>query len=70
MKNSKLTYDIHFNDSENSNSKGFEANLKYCKSYIKNFNGGNDSYFANYKNGTVSIVCNGTTETVYEERVK
>lgn len=32
-------------------------------------NGTNESYFADYKGGTVSIVCNETGETIYEEEV-
>ena len=64
------TYDVHFNDDEDSNSKGFEQSLQYCKDYIQSFNGTDESYFADYKTGTVSIVCNETGETVYEEEVK
>lgn len=64
------TYDIHFNDSESSNNKGFRESLEYCLNYIQMHNGTNDSYFADYKGGTVSIVCNGTGETVYEEEIK
>ena len=64
------TYDVFFNDNENSNSKGFEKSLKYCKEYIKANNGSNDSYFGDYKGGSVSIVCNETGETVYIEEIK
>ncbi len=64
------TYDIHFNDSESSNNKGFRESLEYCLNYIQMHNGTNDSYFADYKGGTVSIVCNETGETVYEEEIK
>lgn len=64
------TYDVHFNDSTDSNSKGFEETLDYCKDYIQMHNGTNESYFADYKGGTVSIVCNETGETVYEEIIK
>jgi hypothetical protein len=61
------TYDVHFNDSEDSNSKNFvAASYDYCKAY----NGTNESYFADYKGGTVSIVCNETGETVHEEEVR
>jgi len=65
-----LTYDVHFNDSEDSVSKGFEETLEYCKDYIDMNNGTNISYFEDFKGGTVSIVCNETGETVYEEEVK
>jgi len=64
------TYDVRFNDEEDSNSKGFRESLEYCKQYIEMYNGSNHSYFADYKGGTVSIVCNETGETVYEEMVR
>lgn len=70
MTTSNNTYDILFNDSENSNNKGFKESLEFCKNYIANNNGTNNNYFADYKGGTVSIVCNETTQTVYEEEVK
>lgn len=70
MTTSNNTYDIFFNDSENSNNKGFALSLEDAKAYIANNNGTNNSYFADYKGGTVSIVCNETNETVYEEEVK
>lgn len=66
MKTKELTYDVHFNDSTDSNNKGFEESFDYCKDYIKRYNGTNESYFEDYKGGTVSIVCNETGETVYE----
>lgn len=68
--NSKHTYDVVFNDSENSNSKGFHESIDYCKRYIKGYNGTKESYFEDYQGGTVSVVCNETGETVYEEEVK
>lgn len=68
--NTELTYDIHFNDNNNSNNKGFSLPLVECKSYIRDFNGTNESYFGDYKNGEVSIVCNETGETVYTEAIK
>ena len=64
------TYDIIFNDNENSNSKGFALSLSEAKIYINANNGTNNSYFADYKGGTVSAVCNETGETEYEEVVK
>ena len=63
------TYDVHFNDSENSNKKGFKATRRYCITYIRAFNGTSSSYFPDYKGGTVSVVCNETGETVYEVEV-
>lgn len=64
------TYDIHFNDSENSNNKGFAISLDEAKAYIDANNGTDDySYFASYKGGIVSIVCNETGEEVYSEEI-
>ena len=64
------TYDIYFNDEYDSNNKGMKATLEECKGYIRYNNGTDHSYFADYKGGTVSIVCNETGETVYEEEVR
>lgn len=63
------TYDVHFNDNSSSNSKGFKVSLKDAKAYITNNNGTNNSYFADYKGGVVSVVCNETDETVFETEV-
>lgn len=63
-------YDIHFNDNENSNNMGFNESLDYCKDYIAQHNGTDNSYFADYKDGTVSIVDNATGEEVYSEEVR
>lgn len=63
------TYDIHFNDAENSNNKGFKMTIDQAKDYIKSYNETNESYFADYKGGTVSIVDNETGESVYEEQI-
>jgi len=64
------TFDIYFNDEENSSNKGFEMSLDEAKDYIAKYNGTEESYFNDYKGGTVSIVDNETNETVYEEEVK
>lgn len=66
----KKTYDVVFNDNENSNSKGFAVSLNEAIAYIEANNGTDESYFADYKGGCVSVVCNETGETVYEEGVK
>jgi len=34
------------------------------------YNGTDESYFADYKGGVVSVVCNETGEMIYEENVK
>lgn len=64
-----LTYDVHFNNSDNSNSKGFEATIDKCRTYIDANNGTDNSYFGDYKGGIVSIVCNQTGEEVYSTDV-
>lgn len=69
MKNT-YTYDVYFDSNESSNSKGFTESYQYCLNYIKRLNGSNDSYFQDYKGGTVSIVCNETGEHVYEEEIR
>ncbi|MDD4378658.1 MAG: hypothetical protein PHN83_01755 [Dysgonamonadaceae bacterium] len=63
------TYDIHFNDSENSNNKGFRESYDYCYRYIERYNGTNNSYFKDYKGGNVSIVCNEIGSTVFKTNV-
>ena len=45
-------------------NKGFAESLEYCRNYIKHNAGTDFSYFEDYKNGTVSIYCNETGETV------
>lgn len=70
MQNTNNTFDILFNDNENSNNKGFSESLEYCKDYIKRHNGTNESYYEDYKGGTVSIICNETNETVFETQIK
>lgn len=64
------TFDVVFHDNSNSNNKGFEYTLEDAISYIKRYNGTNESYFEDYKNGTVQVVCNQTEEAVYEEVIK
>ena len=70
MQNENLTYDVQFNDNENSNSKGFKETVAYCTSYIASNNGKKASYFEDYKGGTVAIICNETSEKVFETEVK
>lgn len=65
-----ITYDIHFNDENNSNNEGYSKPFLHCKNYISLNNGSDCDYFKSYKNGTVSIVCNETSETVYEEEIE
>ena len=63
------TYNIYFNDSENSSNKGFAISYDEAKAYIDMNNGTNESYFEDYKGGIVSIVCNETGDTVFETGV-
>ena len=65
-----LTYDVVFNNESDSNSKGFKSSIEDCKKYIELNNGTDESYFADYKGGIVSVVCNETGETIYEEEVR
>jgi hypothetical protein len=64
------TYDIVFNDDTSSNCKGFHESLQYCKDYIAANNGTDRSYFKDYRGGVVSIICNDTQETIYNETVR
>lgn len=64
------TYDVYFNDCENSNNKGWSATLQECIDYINQNNGTNNSYFEDYKGGIVLVMCNETEETVFETKVK
>ena len=70
MKKQIKTYDVIFNDDKNSNSKGMNGTKKECRRYINNYNGTNESYFEDYKGGTVSIVCNETNETIFKTIIK
>ena len=63
------TYDIVFNDSEARNNKGFMMNLEDAKAYIDGHNGTQESYFADYKGGIVSVICNETGQTEYEVEI-
>jgi len=63
------TYDVVFNNDNSSNAKGFKCSLDYCQSYINHYNGTKESYFEDYKGGTVSIFCHETEETVFETEV-
>jgi hypothetical protein len=64
------TYDVVFNNNESSNDKGFARSIEACKEYIDAHKKLKDSYFEDYAGGTVSIVCNETGETVYNEEVR
>lgn len=70
MNTSNKNFDVVFNDDCDSNWKGFNESYEYCLNYIKMYNGTNESYFADYKGGVVSIVNNDTEEYVYNETIK
>lgn len=63
-------YNIVFNDDTDSNDLGFKSAYKDCLNYILMNNGTSDSYFGDYKGGTVCIVDTETGEEVYSESVK
>ena len=64
------TYNVVFNDSENSNDKGFEYSLEDAIHYVQTYNGTNESYFADYKGGIVEVIDNETGEVAYQEEVR
>lgn len=68
--NKNHKFDVVFNDSEKSDSKGFSESYEYCKDYIKWYNGTSESYFADYKGGVVSIYDLDAEEEVYIEDIK
>lgn len=63
------TFDVIFNSDTDSNEKGMAVTIDEARKYISQYNGTNESYFADYKGGTVSVVCNMTGEVVYTENV-
>ena len=63
--NTQHTYDVIFNDDNSSNRKGWHETFEYCKNYIESNNGTNNSYFADYKGGHVSIYCNEIDQVVW-----
>jgi hypothetical protein len=72
MKNTTTTprtFDVVFNDANNTSAKGFAASLDYCLQYITAHNGTQESFFADYRGGVVQVVCNEDGEVIHEERV-
>lgn len=65
--NNMKTYDIVFNDTENSNNKGFAISAEEAKAWIESNK--DSGYFVDYRGGTVSIICNETGEEVYSEKI-
>ncbi|GAE15803.1 hypothetical protein JCM6292_2138 [Bacteroides pyogenes JCM 6292] len=64
------TYDVVFNDSFDSNSKNIHGTEQECRDWIDNNRNDKSTYFGDYVGGTVSIVCEETGETVYEETIE
>jgi hypothetical protein len=64
-----LTYDVYFNDENSSNNKGFNYSFEDCMNYIETYNGTEESYFKDYKGGTVSIFCNKEEVVIFETEV-
>jgi hypothetical protein len=65
----KQTYDIYFHSNEYSANKGFKYSLEQAKNYVETHNGTNHSYFQDFKNGMVQIVCNETEEVIFETEI-
>jgi len=63
------TFDVVFNNESSSNNKGFAYSLEDAVSYITRYNGTNESYFEDYKSGSVQVVCNETEEVVFEDEI-
>lgn len=63
------TYNVVFNNDKSSNDKGFALTKEECINYIDLNNGTSHSYFADYKGGTVSVVCNETGDVVFSTEV-
>lgn len=63
----KKTYDIEFNDDNDTNSKGFELSRKECEDWIRSNR--DDEYFHMYAGGTVSVRCNQSGDVVFEENI-
>lgn len=62
----KETFDVVFNDGEKSDRKGWHETFSQCKDYIETYNGTDESYFADYKGGVVSIVSNTNNDVIQE----
>jgi hypothetical protein len=68
-KATKKTYDVVFNSENETNAKGFQETLSFCRSFIDWHNGSSESFFPDYIGGTVSVVCNETGNIVYTTNV-
>lgn len=64
------TYSVIFNDSYSSNNKGIHGTIEECMNWIERNRNDKSTYFGDYVGGTVSVACEQTGETVYEEEVR
>lgn len=62
----KETYDVMYSNRCSSAREGWKKTLRCCINYIKKNNGTDVSYFRDYKDGAVSVICNETDKVVYE----
>lgn len=65
-----MTYNVEFNDYNDSNSVNIHGTIDECMSYIHCNKNDESTYFGDYKGGTVSIVCEQTGEEVYSEDIE
>lgn len=67
---SDKTYQVMFNDDNNSDSAGVDfATIEEAKAFIERYKGTSSFYFEDYKGGVVSIYCVETAETIYAESI-
>lgn len=64
------TFDIYFNDSNDSNNKGFSLSKEEAIEKANDMLLTRDSYVNDYIGGTISVICNETGETVWEKEIK
>lgn len=63
------TYDIQFNDANDSNNKGFSLTREEAIEKANDMLLTRDSYVNDYVGGTISVVCNETGETAWEKEI-
>ena len=69
--NKNHKFDVRFDSDTMSDRKGFKSSYEYCIDYISMYNGTSESYFVDYKGGSVSIIDIDADESiVYSEEVK
>lgn len=63
------TYDVVFNDDNDSNNVGIHGSYSECMSWIESNRNDNSTYFGLYKGGTVSIYSEELDDYVYSESI-